>query len=262
MSSRSVHRPFADLASRVVVRPQAASPSAAHRRPDGPGPGPEIDATLSAARRRSEPNHSARKAGNPANSRAEQQQPQAAAPAHDPAEDDRYFREAMHGIHRQPTPQRHAPHTKPVSTHARQRELDDHAVLHESLHGGEHPELAETGETLLYRAQGVQDSVLRRLRRGNYTLENEIDLHGLNRHKAQMAVHQFLANCLDRDHRCVRIVHGKGNGSPNSGPVIKRLVDSWLRKRHEVLAFCTARPEDGGTGAIYVLLRSGWHHPR
>jgi DNA-nicking Smr family endonuclease len=68
-------------------------------------------------------------------------------------------------------------------------------------------------------------------------------------------VAQFIAECRDRDLRCVRIVHGKGNGSPNSGPVLKGLLDGWLRRRRDVLAYVSARPVDGGTGAVYVLLR-------
>ena len=67
---------------------------------------------------------------------------------------------------------------------------------------------------------------------------------------------RFLAHCQDQSYRSVRIIHGKGNGSPNSGPVIKRYLDSWLRKRQDVVAFCSARPVDGGTGAVYVLLRA------
>jgi DNA-nicking Smr family endonuclease len=102
----------------------------------------------------------------------------------------------------------------------------------------------------------VQDAVVRRLRRGSYRVCAEVDLHGLNRIAAQALVAQFLADCLNRNIRCVRIIHGKGNGSPNTGPVIKALLDGWLRRRRDVIAFCSARPADGGTGAVYVLLRA------
>ncbi|MGH8519242.1 MAG: Smr/MutS family protein, partial [Panacagrimonas sp.] len=84
------------------------------------------------------------------------------------------------------------------------------------------------------------------------------DLHGLNRDKARTTVVAYVAECRALDRRCVRIIHGKGNGSPNTGPVIKGQLDGWLRKLRDVLAFCSARPQDGGTGAIYVLLR---RHP-
>lgn len=114
----------------------------------------------------------------------------------------------------------------------------------------------EYGETLSYRADGVQEAVIRRLRRGHYRIDGNLDLHGYNRHQARLAVVDFLAECQGRMWRCVRIVHGKGNGSPNSGPVLKTHVDSWLRRRKDVIAFCSARPNDGGTGAVYVLLRA------
>ncbi len=136
----------------------------------------------------------------------------------------------------------------------RQSRADEAAVIAELLAGPD-PEGFESGDTLSYQAPGVQDRVLRQLRRGGFRLDSELDLHGLNRDKARAAVAVFFAGCRDRDHRCVRIIHGKGHGSPNSGPVLKRELDGWLRKLRDVLAFCSARPQDGGSGAIYVLLR-------
>lgn len=165
------------------------------------------------------------------------------------------FRDAMAGVQRRPDAAHVAPTRPPPSAQPRQSRLDELAVLAEMLDGPD-PDTFESGDTLSYRSNGIQDSVWRRLRRGQYHLEGELDLHGLNRDKARLAVGIFLAQCQDRRWRCVRIIHGKGNGSPNSGPVIKSLVDGWLRKRREVLAFTSARPHDGGTGAIYVLLRN------
>lgn len=174
---------------------------------------------------------------------------------HTTDDDAELFRQAMRGVRRRVSPVRAdtaAPRPEP---RARSREADDAEVMRELLLDPD-PELLEHGETLQYRAHGVQDGVLRRLRRGHYRVERDLDLHGHNRDQAQRAVIRFLAECRDRDLRCVRIVHGKGNGSPNSGPVLKRLLDGWLRKRADVLAYCSARPADGGSGAIYVLLRS------
>ena len=165
------------------------------------------------------------------------------------------FRQAMSGVRRQKPSERVAPHRPLPSAQPRQSQLDDLAVLAEMLDGPD-PETFESGDTLTYRDPGIPDAVWRRLRRGGYRLEAELDLHGRNRDAAKLAIAGFLAQCQDRRRRCVRIIHGKGNGSPNSGPVLKRLVDGWLRKRRDVLAFASARPEDGGTGAIYVLLRS------
>lgn len=136
----------------------------------------------------------------------------------------------------------------------RQSLADEAAVLTELLVGPD-PDYFESGDTLSYQAAGVQDRVLRQLRRGGFRLDAELDLHGLNRDKARAAVALFFIECRDRDHRCVRIIHGKGHGSPNSGPVLKRELDGWLRKLRDVLAFCSARPQDGGSGALYVLLR-------
>lgn len=142
----------------------------------------------------------------------------------------------------------------PPPARARQRELDEAAVMLE-LFDRPDPETFESGETLTYRGDGIQDSVWRKLRRGGFSIQAEIDLHGLKRDAARLAVQRFLTRCQDHDRYCVRIIHGKGNGSPNSGPVLKRLVDGWLRQQRAVLAFCSARVEDGGTGAVYVLLR-------
>jgi DNA-nicking Smr family endonuclease len=165
------------------------------------------------------------------------------------------FRGAMSDVRLRGPATHVAPHRPPPSTRPRQAELDDLAVLAEMLDGPD-PETFESGDTLTYRGDGIQGSVWRRLRRGGYRIEAELDLHGMNRDKARLAIVAFLARCQDRRQRCVRIIHGKGNGSPNSGPVLKRLVDGWLRKRRDVLAFSSARPEDGGTGAVVVLLRS------
>lgn len=172
-------------------------------------------------------------------------------------DDDSPFREAMHGVKRLRAPERVPRHGLPPAPIARHSTADEAAVLAELLSGPD-PDVFESGDTLSYRSEGVQERVLRQLRRGGFRLEAELDLHGLNRDKARLAVSAFIAECRDRDRRCVRIIHGKGNGSPNSGPVIKRLLDGWLRKLRDVLAFCSARPEDGGTGAVYVLLR---HRP-
>ena len=168
--------------------------------------------------------------------------------------DDSAFRSAMSGVKPRVPSERIVKLRLPLVPVPRHSTADEAAVLAEMLRGPD-PDTFESGDTLSYTAPGVQDRVLRQLRRGSSRLDAEIDLHGLNRDKARLAVSQFLAQCKAQDRRCVRIIHGKGNGSPNSGPVIKGQLDGWLRKVRDVLAFCTARPEDGGTGAIYVLLR-------
>lgn len=168
-----------------------------------------------------------------------------------------HFSTALAGVKRMPPSDRLPPVLKHAPLpYARQHALDELAVLAEMLQDPLHPEDYESGDTLQYRGEGIQDSVWKKLRRGQFLLQAECDLHGLNRDDARLEMVRFLAYCADRDVRCARIIHGKGNGSPNSGPVIKRHLDSWLRKRREVLAFCSARAHDGGTGAVYVLLKS------
>ena len=112
----------------------------------------------------------------------------------------------------------------------------------------------ETGDELTYRRNGVPEATLRRLRRGLYARRDELDLHGMNQAEARLAILGFLADAGQRGLRCVRIVHGKGRGSGNRGPVLKAAVNRWLRRHDAVAAFCSARRPDGGTGALYVLL--------
>lgn len=171
------------------------------------------------------------------------------------AEDAALFNEAMRGVRRRGETTHVTLDGRKLSTRPRQTELDERAVMQELLADPD-PEDWESGDTLSYQAEGVQHMVLRKLRRGQYRVERELDLHGLNRDKARLAVSGFLALCRDQGLRCVRIIHGKGLRSPNSGPVIKTHLASWLRRRREVLAYCSARAMDGGTGAVYVLLRT------
>ncbi len=113
----------------------------------------------------------------------------------------------------------------------------------------------QPGDALQHCRPGVRRLVMRKLKRGQYRIGAELDLHGLSAHRAQAALYEFVHDARAANIRCVRIIHGKGRRSSNRGPVIKPLVSAWLRRREEVLAFCSARPVDGGTGAIYVLLK-------
>lgn len=113
----------------------------------------------------------------------------------------------------------------------------------------------DTGEELYYRRDGVQQALLRKLRRGQFRVGSVLDLHGMTVATAKEALAVFLHNARRDSLHCVRIIHGKGNGSHHRGPVLKQKINHWLRQRDEVLAFCSARAVDGGTGAIYVLLR-------
>ncbi|HUX72843.1 MAG TPA: Smr/MutS family protein [Steroidobacteraceae bacterium] len=111
-------------------------------------------------------------------------------------------------------------------------------------------------EYLSFRRSGVRDRQLRRLRRGLYPIEGELDLHGLTLAHAERAFAAFIDASRGGGRRCVRIIHGKGMRSGARGAVLKSAVNGWLRHRSEILAFTSARQLDGGTGAVYVLLRA------
>ncbi|MDR2220454.1 MAG: Smr/MutS family protein [Methylobacillus sp.] len=113
----------------------------------------------------------------------------------------------------------------------------------------------ESGEEALYLRDGHSPSILRDLRRGKWTIHEQLDLHGLYAEEARVYVVQFLAECRKRGARCVRIIHGKGLGSKNREPVLKHKLRSWLMQRDEVIAYCQAREVDGGAGALVVLLK-------
>ncbi len=135
-----------------------------------------------------------------------------------------------------------------------QTQRDQQQVLRDMLSDEYEPAELETGEELVHLRAGVQKRVLRDLRRGRFSIQSELDLHGMTVAEAKQALLAFLADCRARHTRCVRIIHGKGRGSFNREPVLKHKVNLWLRQRQEVLAFSSARPVDGGTGAIYLLL--------
>ncbi len=170
----------------------------------------------------------------------------------DDSDDADLFRDAMRGVRRRPSPNRIAPRPAPPPSRPRQTEADEKAVLVEMMDGP----LIESGDELSWRRDGIQDSVFRRLRRGQQHIGDELDLHGLRANEAKHAVASFIGDCRSRDLRCVRIIHGKGLRSTGPGPVLKQYMEGWLRRRSDVLAYCSARPNDGGTGAVYVLLRA------
>jgi len=128
-------------------------------------------------------------------------------------------------------------------------------VLKEMTEGLLDPAGMETGEELRFKKPGIQNRVFQKLRKGEYCIESELDLHGYVVTEAKKILARFLGNARKRHLRCVRIIHGKGLGSREGRPVIKHHLNGWLRHREEVLAFCTALPRDGGSGAIYVLLK-------
>ena len=137
----------------------------------------------------------------------------------------------------------------------RQRLRDERAALAESLGPLSVDNALDAGNELVYLQDGYSRDVLRKLRRGHWVVEDELDLHGMNRHTAAISVTDFLRHCRHRRLGCVRIVHGKGLGSRQREPVLKGLLRKWL-VRQDVLAFSQAPAAQGGSGAVLVLLKS------
>ncbi len=169
-------------------------------------------------------------------------------------EDRRLFRDSV-GKVRPVEYDRVTPTRRPPAARPKFRERDEAQVLHDSLSEQYEAADIETGEELLYAHAGLQQRTLKKLRRGQYVLGAELDLHGMSVTEAREAVARFLYACRQRRVQCARIVHGKGRGSRHRAPVLKGKIGHWLRQRDEVLAFCSARNCDGGTGAVYVLLK-------
>lgn len=114
----------------------------------------------------------------------------------------------------------------------------------------------ETGEEMLYLKEGHSPDILRKLRRGKWVVQAHIDLHGLVSDEARCYVASFISDCKKRGIRCIRIVHGKGLGSRNREPVLKQKLRGWLMQKEEVIAYAQAKSEDGGSGAVIVLLQA------
>ncbi len=171
------------------------------------------------------------------------------------------FAKAVGAVHKLPETgkvKHSVPRPAPVPQH---RQQDEQNVLRESLSDEFDVEtLLETDDTLAFRRPELPPDVLRKLRRGVWALQGQVDLHGLRTEEARTALGQFLREAQAHGWRCVRVVHGKGLGSPGRIPVIKDKVKRWLVQSDRVLAFVQARGDDGGAGAVIVLLQSSVPH--
>lgn len=137
-----------------------------------------------------------------------------------------------------------------------QQQLDDQRVLREAISDEfDASTLLDVDDALSFRRPGVGTDVTRKLRKGEWSIQREIDLHGFRREEAREALAEFIRDAHRKGIRCVRVVHGKGLGSPGKTPVLKGRVQSWLIQKNEVLAFVQARGDEGGAGALVVLLR-------
>ena len=136
-----------------------------------------------------------------------------------------------------------------------QQQLDDQRVLHEAISDEfDATTLLDIDDALSFRRPGIGTDVTRRLRKGDWSIQGEVDLHGLRREEAREALSAFIREAHRRGWRCVRVVHGKGLGSPGRQPVLKTKTQRWLIQKNEVIAFVQAKPAEGGAGALVVLL--------
>lgn len=150
----------------------------------------------------------------------------------------------------------HLAHPQPAPV-PRQFQRDEAAALHESLSDEvDISTLLETDAQLSYRRPGVGPDVTRQLRRGKWAIQRQIDLHGLRTDEARETLADFVREAHQQGVRCVRVVHGKGLGSPGKAPVLKDKVHRWLVQKAEVIAFVQASPIHGGAGALVVLLQT------
>ncbi len=167
------------------------------------------------------------------------------------------FRQSVAGTHplKQKNSASHPPHRAQSSPHIRQHPQDASPSLQDRLSDEGEVEDVTSSDELRFARPGLQHSVIKKLRRGQYNIDAELDMHGMVVSEARAALLAFLHACKTDNARCVRIVHGKGHGSSNRRPVLKNSLNHWLKQIDEVLVFCSALPKDGGTGAVYLLLK-------
>lgn len=144
---------------------------------------------------------------------------------------------------------------RPPRPAVRQAERDDRSVMAALLEELSEVDFLETGEHLAWTRPGVQRAVLKKLKSGRYSIQGEIDLHGLTVEEARVELSGFLAAARAERRLCVRVIHGKGRMGGDRVPRLKPAVNGWLQRNRGVLAFCSARISDGGTGAVYILMR-------
>lgn len=170
-------------------------------------------------------------------------------------DDNLTFREAMRDVRRLRNTDKRPPAAPKPPPRARFTRADQKEVLRESLLPPSEEALLATGDELSFRRPHISEAVLLKLRRGHYSVDAELDLHGMTGAEAKAAMREFLTEAVNRRLSCVRIIHGKGRGSGPRGPVLKNVVNQWLQRIDNIQAFGSARQVDGGSGAVYVLLR-------
>jgi len=182
----------------------------------------------------------------------------AAAAARKAEADKNLFSRAVGAVQSLPDKKQVVPKPVPVPPLALQRQKDDEAVLRDALSDEfDVSTLLDTDDMLSFRRPGIGPDVTHKLRKGEWSIQKEIDLHGLRSDEARLALATFIREAHKQGLRCLRVVHGKGLGSPGKTPVLKSKVHSWLVQKNQVMAFVQAKPAEGGAGALVVLLKSG-----
>lgn len=146
------------------------------------------------------------------------------------------------------------PYRKPIDPTPSQRNLDDQRVMEELLAESDESLSYESGDELKFLRSGYSSRLLKKLRRGDYAIQDELDLHGLIAGEAKRETHSFINECARDNVRAVRIVHGKGRNSAGRTPVLKNMLLGWLSKNQHVIGVISTPANDGGTGAVYVLI--------
>lgn len=168
------------------------------------------------------------------------------------------FARAVGVVKRLPDPQKASLASPAAAPVAAQRQKDEEAVLRDALSDGfDVSTLLDTDEALSFCRPGIGPDVIQKLRKGGWSIQREIDLHGLRSDEARVALAEFIRNAHRQGLRCLRVVHGKGLGSPGKTPILKSKVHSWLVQKNQVMAFVQAKPAEGGAGALVVLLKPG-----
>lgn len=171
--------------------------------------------------------------------------------------DRQLFRQTVGAVRPLPSSGQISAETPPPDPLPLQHWADEQRVLLEAMSDEfDASTLLDTDDQLSFRRKGIGRDVVHKLRAGHWTIQRQIDLHGLRTDEARQALGSFIRQSQRQGLRCVRVVHGKGLGSPGRMPVLKGRVHSWLVQKNEVLAFVQARPADGGAGALVVLLRA------
>lgn len=165
------------------------------------------------------------------------------------------FRDAVADVRPLKTEQRMVPLKKRPSPRPRIREENDVRLEAEQMSDPINLSDVEISDELFFARSGIQHKQQRKLRRGEFPIEDELDLHGYTATEARTAIIEFFEQCKKHKLRCIRIIHGKGYRSETKIPVLKTYVAYWLPQHNDVMAFSSARPYDGGTGALYVLLK-------